>query len=392
MNLDFKSLFADLATTRYLVLSAITLYCYDWIIVGDEEILFLLPVRLSKGKVLYYFARIATLLGLLLVAFHVVNLRSRLTDTIYVDNRLLILSQLCRFHLDFLYPPSDIDIRQLLVIVVWFLYISLFATYLTSLGLLLHVLRLHSGSTVYLSTVNLCVPLDLPALFQGVFEVPLVHEFLLFGATVYSAWGDWREQRSGPLHAKTAPLLMIMYRDGVFYFCILVAIRVWNIYIFAARPTQEMYIGAYIMWSLITTLSSRIYLNIVREAQRPRFVPVGTNNAHAIATYTPHIPAFQIPTRITIGRDRGQVNRTPYKKGLGWGHSKVGYWINDDGRGDMGMQSYPIRYLVRPSKMVAMDDTMRRKLAPDRSPMPKFCLPAVRRDISRPFPTLSLAG
>ncbi|KIM20333.1 hypothetical protein M408DRAFT_13058 [Serendipita vermifera MAFF 305830] len=217
------------------------------IIVGDEEILLLLPVRFSKGKVLYYFARIATLLGLLLVAIHVVNLRSRLTDTFCIGFiwTSSILQAISIFASYWMLTLRLIALYKSRVIVVWFLYISLFTTYLTSLGLLLHVLRLHSGSTVYLSMVNLCVPLDLPALFQGVFEVPLVHEFLLFGATVWRAWGDWCEQRSGPLHAKTAPLLMIMYRDGVFYFCILVAIRVWTIYIFAARPTQEMYIGAY---------------------------------------------------------------------------------------------------------------------------------------------------
>ncbi|KIM30238.1 hypothetical protein M408DRAFT_22261 [Serendipita vermifera MAFF 305830] len=291
MDIDIKSIFEDLFVSRYVALTAITLCIYDWILVIDEEVIYLGAVKLSKGKVFYYTAKVFTLIGLFMGVFHLVNIRPPLNKMRRLYYPPTQQSQLRGLSLGFIDPTSTISLRQLLskVVIVWLLYISLFASYLTSLGLLIHFLRLYSKTLIYLTMVHVCVPLERPVALQAVFEAPLAYEVVLFGLTVWRAWGDWRTQRNGPVRMRTAPLLKIMYRDGVFYFFVMVAVRVWNIYIYAARPIQEMFIGVYIMWSLITILSCRIYLNILREARRSH---VSGISGHSVSTRSPHVPTL----------------------------------------------------------------------------------------------------
>lgn len=174
-------------------------------------------------------------------------------------------------------------------VIVWFLYIALFASYFTSLGLLIQALRVYSHMSAYLPSFNLCVALGRPPSLQAVFEAPLVMETLIFALTVWHAWKDYRSQESN--RVQMMPLMKIMYRDGVFYFCVMVAIRVWNIWVFATRPIYEMYVGIYIMWALTTTLACRIYLNIVREARRGH--TTSSLPSASAQTSRPQVPHFK---------------------------------------------------------------------------------------------------
>lgn len=286
MDVDLKELFKDLYLSRYMALVSITLALYDWILVADEEVLLLGTMRIAKGKVLYYCGRFATLIGLLLAVAHIINFRPPLNDRLCIG--FLWMSSLLQvtsiFTSYWLLTLRLLALYKSHRVVVWLLYFALFATYITSAGLLIQTLRVITTTGAYVPLIHLCVPFDHPASLQGVFEVPLVFEVLLFGLMIWRAWGTYREGKDSG--AKTAPLLKIMYRDGVFYFCVMVAVRVWNIYIFASRPLQEMYIGLYIMWALITVLSCRIYLNIVREARRNNMPGI----QQTATSWTPHVP------------------------------------------------------------------------------------------------------
>ncbi|KIM30207.1 hypothetical protein M408DRAFT_295204 [Serendipita vermifera MAFF 305830] len=112
---------------------------------------------------------------------------------------------------------------------------------------------------------------------------------LIFALTVWHAWKDYRSQESN--RVQMMPLMKIMYRDGVFYFCVMVAVRVWNIWVFATRPIYEMYVGIYIMWALTTTLACRIYLNIVREARRGH--TTSSLPSASAQTSRPQVPHFK---------------------------------------------------------------------------------------------------
>ncbi|CAG7846841.1 SubName: Full=Uncharacterized protein {ECO:0000313/EMBL:CCA72891.1} [Serendipita indica DSM 11827] len=115
----------------------------------------------------------------------------------------------------------------------------------------------------YVGLVDICVPAELSSRIQVVFEAPLVFEGIMFSTLIYRAWADLKSRGSMGM----LPLLRVLYRDGILFFIVMTATRIWNIYKYAKRPIYETLEGPYIMWSIVSVLSCRIYLNIVRAAQ-----------------------------------------------------------------------------------------------------------------------------
>jgi hypothetical protein len=112
----------------------------------------------------------------------------------------------------------------------------------------------------------------------AIFITPAVCEFILFAFTVYRAIGDVRNKVLTP-NMKT-PVLVVLYRDGFYYFGAVFAVHLWNS--LAVSPyvltlsfhltTREQYItlpltgvfmGVYFAWAVMTVMSSRVYLNLV---------------------------------------------------------------------------------------------------------------------------------
>ncbi|CCA72891.1 hypothetical protein PIIN_06828 [Serendipita indica DSM 11827] len=143
------------------------------------------------------------------------------------------------------------------------LYFSLGACYLTALGVLISCQYNLSQMNTYVGLVDICVPAELSSRIQVVFEAPLVFEGIMFSTLIYRAWADLKSRGSMGM----LPLLRVLYRDGILFFIVMTATRIWNIYKYAKRPIYETLEGPYIMWSIVSVLSCRIYLNIVRAAQ-----------------------------------------------------------------------------------------------------------------------------
>lgn len=269
MDIDVAALFHNIYTTRYTALAAVTLALYDWFLVLDDEIQLVGKASFSKGKLLYYITRFATPIGLILGVYHIVDMRPNLDITFCYGFMWFttILEVFSIFISYWLLTLRIVALYKSRPVVIWLLHIALLASYFTTLGMLIQSLRLYSSSLAYLPSLNFCVPLIHPPSLAVIFEVPLVYETLLVVLTAWHAWKDYYRGRE-LTQVQMIPLMKIMYRDGVFYFCIMVAVRVWNIYVYASKPIYEMFVGVYIIWSLITVLACRIYLNIAREARR----------------------------------------------------------------------------------------------------------------------------
>ena len=67
-------------------------------------------------------------------------------------------------------------------------------------------------------------------------------------------------------NASAAPMLYIMFRDGLFWFVAVVGLRIWNAMIWVFLPQSMIYLGIYILWSLVSTFVSRFFLNILAVA------------------------------------------------------------------------------------------------------------------------------
>lgn len=88
-------------------------------------------------------------------------------------------------------------------------------------------------------------------------------DLLLCSFTINHARKDWR---SRPDYA-VVPLLKVMYRDGTMFCAVMFSIRIWNISIWRTQRLSRTFLGIYMMWSLVTVLCSRIYLNVISAAR-----------------------------------------------------------------------------------------------------------------------------
>ncbi|KIM32254.1 hypothetical protein M408DRAFT_20571 [Serendipita vermifera MAFF 305830] len=97
-----------------------------------------------------------------------------------------------------------------------------------------------------------------------VFYTPALYEFLIFAMTAYRAHKDAVILSSGGTR-----LLIVLYRDNVIAFFIMLAMRSWNIWIIATQGISTMHKATNIYWAVCTILSTRVYLNIVWLLAKP---------------------------------------------------------------------------------------------------------------------------
>ncbi|KAG8806738.1 hypothetical protein FRC17_004841 [Serendipita sp. 399] len=62
------------------------------------------------------------------------------------------------------------------------------------------------------------------------------------------------------------PFLTTLYRDGFYYFLAVVAVHLWNVIAYWTQPVKGNYMGTHFAWTVMTVMSSRVYLNLVRAA------------------------------------------------------------------------------------------------------------------------------
>ncbi|KAG8809078.1 hypothetical protein FRC17_003627, partial [Serendipita sp. 399] len=102
-------------------------------------------------------------------------------------------------------------------------------------------------------------------LMPAIFLAPAAFEATLFFLTGYRAWQDAKLISS----SSHAPFLIVLYRDGLICFVVMLGVRIWNVWIYAVLPLTAAYLGVYLLWTTMTVLSTRIYLNLVYLAHGP---------------------------------------------------------------------------------------------------------------------------
>lgn len=256
----------DVLASRYIAVIAFTLCIYDWFILLADEVELLGRSRWSLGKGLYYFARIATPFGLAAALYHLIpELRDHLSRKFciaftfalpLVEVSSLISSYwLLMLRLVALYKSKPI--------VVYLLYTILILSWSFTTISLVQAQVFFAGVVQYSTLLGICATTLRAPTLSRVFYGPFFFELTLLTLTIYHAWNEHRSQRE----ITRVPLLRVLYRDGVLFSVIMMGVRIWNILIWALQPLTRTYLGIYLMWAIITVLSSRIYLNMVQLAQ-----------------------------------------------------------------------------------------------------------------------------
>ncbi|KZO95669.1 hypothetical protein CALVIDRAFT_564703 [Calocera viscosa TUFC12733] len=125
----------------------------------------------------------------------------------------------------------------------------------------------------YAPQVNRCVCTELPPWMWTIWVAPLLYETVIFGMIAYKTWAHMREDVQ-------TPIITTLWRDGILYYVVLVAVRIYTILAWIVAPPSLFFMAIYLMLATITTMASRTILHL-RAAARQRdsvYVPDWTQD------------------------------------------------------------------------------------------------------------------
>jgi hypothetical protein len=79
-------------------------------------------------------------------------------------------------------------------------------------------------------------------MFPAMFYAPVAFEFFIFALTAYRAYQDasiFKHQLNGG--QGSAPFLIVLYRDGLVCFLVMLGMRSWNIWIVGTPYFRRVY-------------------------------------------------------------------------------------------------------------------------------------------------------
>ncbi|KAG8773580.1 hypothetical protein FRC15_001925 [Serendipita sp. 397] len=280
---------------RYFAGVALTLAVYDWIILFERESQCVWNTRWRWTKGIYYYNRIVSLIGLGITVLETTDQwTSELSVTTYF--MLVGLIQWSGFF-------GGNVILTLRVIAMYnnrhpnfirFLYGYLLVTWMITLAFTAHSLTLLAQQTFYSMDFHLCASNANPPLASYIFVVPAIFEMSLFGLTLYRAVEDARNKMfafgsAGPGSggsAPSSPLLVILYRDGFYYFATVFAVYLWIAIAYLTQEIKSTYMGVYFGWAISIVMSCRVYLNLAHAVHDRRTMHDGSTLQNGKSNYT----------------------------------------------------------------------------------------------------------
>lgn len=257
----------DLYVSKLLAGAAATLSIYDWVLVFADEYATIYQSRWTLPKILFVFIRVVTPPGLVFGAFQLSDLRPALSasfcrawaviNTFGMLSSLVAANGLLALRLTALYGRK----RKM----VWFINTFFIASYAATFGLLIAALATYHSSIFYSDLLGVCASLGKSATMPAIFYAPSLFELFVFVMTAYRAYQD-AKVLAGP---SSAPFLIVLYRDGFLSFCVMFALRIWNIWIYLTQPLSSFNLGTPLMWAINTVLTTRVYMNLVYLSRKP---------------------------------------------------------------------------------------------------------------------------
>ncbi|KAG8810297.1 hypothetical protein FRC17_002989, partial [Serendipita sp. 399] len=208
-------------------------------------------------------------------------------------------------------------------LLVWFITAFYLSSYITTFGLLVHTMTIYHDSIHYSEIVKSCQAAAHSPTISAVFYAPAAFETFVFGMTAYSAMKD-----AQVITGKSAPFLVVLYRDGFISFFVMVALRIWNCWIYMTQPVSSYAMGTPFMWAANAVLTTRIYINLVWLAKKP-LCTVSEYPGHAGFQEVRASINFRMPPT-TFNSRTGYLSSTG--RGLEMTPSKLRHHDRDDGR------------------------------------------------------------
>ncbi|KIM32260.1 hypothetical protein M408DRAFT_215963 [Serendipita vermifera MAFF 305830] len=271
----------DVILSRYLSGAAVTLVIYDWSLLLEREYNTIWKSRWTFPKILYYSIRLFTIPFIFIAAYEWIDFRPALSNLFCMAwPSLITIPMFLTFAAsNWLFTLRLIVLYRHQRALVWFMRIFFVCTYAVTLSFLLRTLVSYSQIGVYYNpAAKCCFSPRTVSTTAAVFYTPALYEFLIFALTAYRAHQD-----AILLNTGSTQLLVVLYRDNVIGFFIMLAMRSWNVWIHLTQPVSSMHVATNIYWAVNTVLSTRVYLNIVWSL-RQTLAPNTLNSGPSLVT------------------------------------------------------------------------------------------------------------
>ncbi|KAG8814546.1 hypothetical protein FRC19_001671 [Serendipita sp. 401] len=270
--------------TRMINAAATALFIYDTFLTLPDEVELVWPKKWNVIKTCMYLNRLLSWFYLCLLAVQEVPLKTHFSDK-FCEVQMIgsgvgafIAFALCNWMLlgrtKALLGNRPLYTRLLTA----FFFVSYGVT---AVFVVMTVENLSHGQLFYSKTLHLCAILRRPHVMGFIWICPMLFETTIFLIATVRLY-----QRAANMHGMSSKLILVLYRDGVSYYFIIIVLRVWNLLAWKVLPISFIFTGLFLLWAIMSIAVTRLQLNLIRAlGPQNTQIPVTSQSKRSASTY-----------------------------------------------------------------------------------------------------------
>ncbi|PVF96082.1 hypothetical protein CPB86DRAFT_527151 [Serendipita vermifera] len=254
----------DLALTKWCSAIAVTVLIYDTLLTLGEEVELLWPKRWNIVKTLIYLNRLITF------PYTVTWSLTHSGSLVWSDHGCIglfmstsVVAWLFFAMANWIMMSRTASLYENSRIFKWPMTVFFTVTYILS-GTLIFISMgplAKPGHIYYLAPFRICAIAFRPSTYGYIWIPALVFESAICFLTILKTY-----QKAITQYGMGSKILNVIFRDGIFYYLIIVALRAYNMYSWMTMPPSRLFLIFQIMWSLVCILTTRLQLNLLDAA------------------------------------------------------------------------------------------------------------------------------
>lgn len=254
----------DVNASRWVSAAALTILIYDTLLTLGDEVRLIWPKKLSLIKILTNVNRIAALGFIFLNTQHLAAVNRSFSND-FCEKLLIstaIGALICFAMSNWILLARTKALLGESRILNYGLALYYIGTYSLTTALVMHTSVSLPGSIFYSKTLRVCGIAFRPSTMGYIWLPSVIFETTVFMLTIVKLY-----QKARQTSHVGSTLLVILYRDGVCYYFIMIALRIFNFLSWLVFPVSLTLIGVFILWSVMTIAVTRLQLNLLRAVE-----------------------------------------------------------------------------------------------------------------------------
>lgn len=297
---------------HYAAVSAITVFIYDYILTLSLEISLMWTSWGGwLGKFVFFYTRYSPMIGLslliasLFASIHTSTGCRTLTATGIVLEFTVSLSSTAIFYLRMctLYQKT----RWIIVFITVFFFLSAVAQIIVGTTAMTLLLRFTGSIDGYCGLTGTPPP-SAARMIAGAYLSMVPCETVILAATIaHSIWAKKLKLLEGA--SASLPILTRLYRDGILYFGLALALRLCGAIVWLEAPANLKLSPDYGVYALTSIFACRFFLGLRESISQTNAESFPTTNTDTIAlSERPRRSPFSLSTQMTAGNPLEETN------------------------------------------------------------------------------------